>query len=368
MAVANTYSTKKDVKEAVKELKNSFSSAENKFVLYFASSIFLPDELAAEMQSAFPDSKLLGCSTAGEITSGKVLKNSLVAMSFGSSELEDVEVTVIERVKEEDNVKKAFEKFEKHFGEEVKQMDVEKYVGIILFDGMVGAEEKIMDIVGDSTNLTIIGGSAGDDVKFKETHVFVDGKSYMDAAVVALLKTKQGFDIIKTQSFEETGKKLKATKVDESSRKIVEFDGRPATEVYAEVLGASPEQAADHFMENPVGLIIDNEPFVRSPQRVDGKSICFYCQVKEGTELSLLKSTDIVVDTKKAVEDKLDELGHISAIINFHCILRTLELENKGQTEAYGEIFTDIPTIGFSTYGEQYIGHVNQTSTMLVLK
>jgi len=50
------------------------------------------------------------------------------------------------------------------------------------------------------------------------------------------------------------------------------------------------------------------------------------------------------------------------------CILRTLELESKGITEAYGKLFTDIPTIGFSTYGEEYIGHINQTSTMLVFK
>jgi len=94
----------------------------------------------------------------------------------------------------------------------------------------------------------------------------------------------------------------------------------------------------------------------------------FYCNVLEGMELSLLNSTDIVKDTKKAIDDKKKELGNISAIINFHCILRTLELENKGITEAYGKLFTDIPTIGFSTYGEEYIGHINQTSTMLVFK
>lgn len=60
--------------------------------------------------------------------------------------------------------------------------------------------------------------------------------------------------------------------------------------------------------------------------------------------------------------------GPISGIVNFHCILRTLDLERQGQTEAYGRIFADIPTIGFSTYGEEYVGHINQTSTMLLFQ
>ena len=62
------------------------------------------------------------------------------------------------------------------------------------------------------------------------------------------------------------------------------------------------------------------------------------------------------------------ELGGISGIINFNCILRTLELGQKGLTEDYGKLFEVAPTVGFSTYGEQYIGHINQTATMLVFR
>ena len=85
-------------------------------------------------------------------------------------------------------------------------------------------------------------------------------------------------------------------------------------------------------------------------------------------ELSVLESTDIVRDTREAVAKKAKEFGAISGIINFQCILRTRELEQENQTEEYGRIFTEIPTVDFSTYGEEFIGHVNQTSTMLVFR
>jgi len=94
----------------------------------------------------------------------------------------------------------------------------------------------------------------------------------------------------------------------------------------------------------------------------------FYCNIKNGAELSVLESTDIVKDTQKAVQDKVKALGHVSGLINFNCILRTLELDSKKQADAYGDVFKSVPTIGFSTYGEEYIGHINQTATILALK
>jgi hypothetical protein len=176
------------------------------------------------------------------------------------------------------------------------------------------------------------------------------------------------FSLVKTQSFSPLPKKLQVTRANEATREIMEFNHRPAAAAYAEAVGSSVAEAPAHFMHNPVGLVFEGEPFVRSPQQIKGNSMLFYCGVKEGIELNLLESTDILADTKKAIEMARSELGGISGIINFNCILRTLELRQKGITGEYGELFTDTPTIGFSTYGEQYIGHMNQTATMLVFR
>jgi len=111
-----------------------------------------------------------------------------------------------------------------------------------------------------------------------------------------------------------------------------------------------------------------DEPFVRSPQQVVGEAVKFYCAIGEGAELEILRSTDIVEETRAALERKRKMLGGISGVVNFNCILRTLELRRNGQEQAYGQLFTEVPTVGFSTYGEEYLGHVNQTATMLVLR
>ncbi len=156
--------------------------------------------------------------------------------------------------------------------------------------------------------------------------------------------------------------------MDEVSRTVIGFNDQPAAKAYAAAIGCPEAKVSEGFMLYPVGVIIGGEPYVRSPQRLDKENIVFYCNIKQGTELSILESRDIVKDTSKALSDMTKALGHISGIINFNCILRTLELDAKGEADAYGKAFSNVPMVGFSTYGEGYIGHINQTATMLVLK
>jgi hypothetical protein len=193
--------------------------------------------------------------------------------------------------------------------------------------------------------------------------VAVNGKVITGPGAMALLYVPGGFDLIKTQSFCTTGKTLTPTRVDRKTRAVLEFDGKPAAQAYAEAVGVtSVGEAANAFMTNPLGLMAGDEPFVRSPQRIDGDKVHFYCSVHEGVELAVLKGQNIVADTEKALSQT-----QFRSLIVFNCILRTLDLKNQGKTEAFGKLFTK-PTIGLSTYGEAFIGHINQTATILALR
>jgi hypothetical protein len=369
MDIISACSTKTTVDEIAKDIGEQLILFDTKLLLFFASSKFAPEEISRKMQGAFPSALVFGCSTAGEIFTGRMLDDSVVVMGFNDDSLLDAKIEIIEDLDDKDGVKKAFDSFAGHFGESVADMASREYAGIILVDGLSGAEESLIETIGDSTNVVFIGGSAGDDLKFSSTHLYANGKTYTNAAILALLKPGTDFTFVKTQSFRDLGIRLDVTKADEASRTVIEFNGKPAAVAYAEAVNSSVEDASNRFMHNPVGLLIDDEPYVRSPQQIkDNGTMAFYCGVREGMELSLLESTDIIEDTRTAIRQAGKESGVIYGIINFNCILRTLELKQKNLTGEYGDIFSSVPTAGFSTYGEQYIGHINQTATMLVFK
>lgn len=370
--IKSVYSTKSLEKEVVEDIKEQLHNCDTKLLIYFASSNFTQHILSSLLKEAFKDSIVIGCTTAGEIVSGKMLKNSVVAMSINSNIISDGKVEVIEHMKKKISLDEAFASFEKYFNESSYTMDATKYVGIVLIDGVSNKEERVMDLIGDKTNVFFVGGSAGDDNKFYKTYVCANGQTYTDSAVLLMLKINDNaeLDIIKTQSFEVLDEILIANKVNEEKREVIEFNNRPAIVAYSDAVGAtSIDDVEKYFMSNPVGLFVgEDDVYIRAPQQVKGTSMLFFCNILEGMEVRVLKTTNIIEDTKKAIQSKINEIGKIDGIINFHCTERTLELERKNLEKEYGDIFIDIPTIGFSTYGEELIGHMNQTSAMLVFR
>jgi len=367
MPIATAFSTK-PLPDLVADLKSQCICGPPRAVVFFASSHYEPQALSQQMQAAFPGACVVGCSSAGEIAAGRMMSGSVVAMFFGPDVVEDAAAEVVGDLESEPRVAEAFAEFERHFQTPVSQLDIRKHVGLVLVDGLSGREERLMEKIGSGTDVFFVGGAAGDDLRFQTTHVFAVGKAHTNAAVLLLLRLKRGFEILKTQSFKLTGKRLLATEVDEARRQVLQFDRQPAVEAYAAAVGVPPEQAAACFMRHPLGLMVHGEPFVRSPQRVDGLSIVFYCQIKQGMQLEVLEGTDIVADTRAAIERQMTAMGTISGLIDFHCILRTLQLRDEKRCDQYGAIFSGIPAIGFSTYGEEYLGHINQTSTILLFR
>lgn len=369
MALVTVHSTQNDPTRAMRELRDGLGGLSPRFLLFFASSNFAPDELGAALRETFGAVPSIGCTTAGEIVSGKMLKGSVVMLAMDADDLGSVTVASIDDMHDRARTIAAVDRLASAIGVPARDLDAGRYLGLVLHDGLSGAEEHVMEALGTATNVPFIGGSAGDDLAFRATHVFVNSEPRRGGAVLALLEPKRAFHLLKTQSFEVLDEKLVVTSVDEATRTVKEFNGKPAALEYARAIGVPVEELTSRFQSNPVGLVLaSGEPFVRSPQQLKGTDVVFYCQVKTGMQLHVLRARNIVEDTQRDFSAKVLQMGSCRAVINFHCILRTLELEQKNQCDAYAKIFADIPTVGFSTYGESYIGHINQTSTLVLFE
>ena len=82
------------------------------------------------MRKAFPQAETFGCSTSGEIVSGKMLKNAVVAMGLNSDVIEDFNLQVVENIQCENRVPDAFKGFAEHFKEDPFTMSVDHYAGL----------------------------------------------------------------------------------------------------------------------------------------------------------------------------------------------------------------------------------------------
>jgi hypothetical protein len=376
MKIYTAQSKKMIPKDAVNELKEIFNSqnktvgdigasanSENakniKAITFFASSIYEPSDLIAAMNENFPNIQVFGCSTMGELITGELHSNSIVAMAFTDEIIEDIKIEVLENTTKKIDLESAVHSFEEYYSTPISQLDNKKYFGIAYFDGIAQKEEIILDRLGEYTNVFFTGGSAGDDVKFQKTFVYAKGKCYSEAAVLAIVKSKVKFGFEKMQSVVSTGHKVIATKVDEANRLVYEFDGRPVGEVYMELLGIPLDEVPNTFAEYVFAHNIDGQPYLRALQHC-GEQLEFRtaCAIKKGTEIEIMKLGDIVGDTRKSLNEIKKKYTNILGALAFDCGYRYFTALAKNAVVEYGNLFSEYPTVGFCTYGEVYLGHL----------
>jgi hypothetical protein len=358
------------VASIVRALREDLAGQPAAVVLYFASSDYEPMDLAGPLTAAFPEASVVGCSTAGEFTdrttgvhgiSAAALPAELVGRHAAG--LGEIASSAIEGTDD------AVRAVERGLGVSLRSLDPERWFGLVLIDGMNGKEEAVNERLGTAAPLlNVVGGSAGDDLKFERTWVALGTSISWAGVVLLVLEPLVTFEVVKTCSFAPTGNVWRVTKADTEARTVWELDGVPALDRYAEAVGIAPDQVDESsFMEHPVGLMIDGEPFIRSPQQVVGdRGIRFYCQILEGMDVELMSSGDLIGDTAEAIGRARDELAGSSGAVLFNCILRRLEIDAKDLAEPFLHALGDIPCAGFHTYGESWLGHINQTLTGVI--
>lgn len=357
---------------AVAEFEVQVRQPDMALVLFFCSSTYDLAALAAAMNERFAGIPVVGCTTAGEIGPAGYRGRSLSGMSFPAGACTAVAGGI-----------DGLQSFEigrgRHFAQgllgRLEQLaptaDVRNSFGLLLIDGLSMREEPVTHALQDGLgSIRMIGGSAGDDLKFERTWVFHDGAFHSDSAALVLVTTEFPFRILKTQHFVSDGERLVVTEVDAARRVVREINGLPAIEEYGRIVGVPAEELMpSHFAAWPVVVMIDGTDFVRAIQHAnpDG-SLTFYCAIDEGVVLRVAHGRDLLGRLEDTLNELRADLGEMQAMLVCDCILRNLEATRDGSKEAVGELFRRNNAVGFATYGEQFGGvHVNQTLTGIAI-
>jgi hypothetical protein len=369
--VVRAHSPQLDTSAALAELTPQLAGVEPSLVLFFCSSNHDGLQIQRELQALARSATVAGCTTAGELSDRALSDGGVVLVALSRSKVKRCAavLTDYEGKDVETEVLGAARTLEERLQVSLRELSPDNWVGILLNEALHGLEDDVVDVVGHvAPLLSFVGGSAGDNLKSVQCTVFAEGRKSSNGSVLLLLELAVPYVVVKTCSFEATQTKVQITRV--QKRVVYEIDGQPALTRYAEIVGAPPEQLGDRvFMGNPLGVMIDGEPWVRAPTlRLPDGGIMFGARIIEGSELYLLHSTELVTDTRRALERGAAQLGKAPAIgILFNCAHRAIEIQVRQIQREFREAISAFPVVGFHSYGENYLTQLNQTLVGLLL-
>jgi len=363
-------SLQKEAESAVLELRQAMGVSDPDLLLFFCSSEYDRTVLSKALSERFR-CPTVGCTTAGEISPAGYQEGGIVAASIQSPELKAHVrlLSPLSQWKASDFMTLALD-LKKSLSQGAS-FDKSRMFGLLLIDGLSKLEDEVIaSLYSNLDGIPIIGGSAGDDLRFRETFIYADGSFRKDAAVLILFETSLPFTVFKTQHFEPTDLKIVVTEADSRNRIIYEINGLPAAMEYARLLGLKVEDLTPTvFSENPVMIRLGGDYYVRSIQKVNPDlSLSLYCAIEEGLVLTIGRGSDIAENLRQVIRGLLkDPRGNHLAVF-CDCILRKLEVADKSLRPIFSTILAGLTVVGFSTYGEQFNSiHVNQTLTGVIL-
>lgn len=363
------FSTNKNTDLAVTEVCNSaikgLSGATSDLAIVFVSTEHDYKAVLKKIKTLTKTTNIVGCSTAGEFNESNAATGGISLMLISSDTIK-FSLEKSTDVKQE-NFKQIADTVFGSYKDESRKMMAEGFPNqtvLILTDGfMTNRDELIKDIYA-KTGITsqLAGGSAGDDVKFKETCVFYNEEVLVNALVFVKLFSKNKVGIGVSHGMKPSSQTMKVTKSDGS--KVYELDGKPALEVYKEHAKAhgvelTPENTSAYLIANNLGIKDLTFQKIRAPisANPDG-SLNVAGEVPQGATVTIVESG--VDPLLKAADDAANEaktnLKGIkpAGVVVFDCICRQIILDKDYVREAQtiSKVLDSSPTVGFSTYGE----------------
>lgn len=360
--------------------------SENTLILVFASPTFRTNtKPILELAQAYKKSKIIGCSTAGEIFGPNIFDNSIsvAVVQFESTKLQLAKAEV--KSSEESSEAGAQLAKSLHQNQNLKGI-------FVLSDGLnVNGSELIKGLNKNSAKeVTITGGLAGDGADFKNTWVIYDGK-IVDHCIGAIgfygdqihvgHGSRGGWDIFGPERMITRSK----------GNVLYELDNQPALKLYKTYLGDRASELPASGLLYPLAIRNPSDPgsqhIVRTILGIDEKSqsLTFAGDLPQGYYAQLMRANfDRLIESANEAGENAYNLIFEQTIlspqpvlaIDISCVGRRLLLgeRTEEETETTLESMPKGSTqIGFYSYGELSplaVGNCelhNQTMTITTL-
>lgn len=332
-------------------------------LIVFSSVSFNQLELLQGIKSICENATIIGCSSAGEITTQGSTKNSVALMGFNSNALGLSFATGAGFGLSQD----ARDAGRKCAQQTIKTTLSKRHLFLAFPDGLAGngadVIKGIQEVLG--TSFPIVGGSAGDDFLFQKTYQYYHDKVLSDSVVGILLGGEISVGIGVRHGWCAIGKAHQVTRA--RGNIISELDGKGAFKIYQDYFGEEAQNLKKLAWAKvgtiyPLGMSIpdEDEYLIRYAFRATSNDelVCA-AQVPQGAQVHLMiaDKKGVLQATQEATlraKESLRSTNILAAII-FDSVARKRVLGLRAQEEV--EVIKEtlgkaVPIIGFYSYGE----------------
>jgi hypothetical protein len=334
-----------------------------KLLVVFCSDSYDLPVLAAAIAGQAPGTPLIGCTTAGEIATGRATTASVVVTAFGGP---GFAVRTAAAPNASERLREAGEEIAAALSEPLETHPHQ--VAIMLSDALAGDQREVIRgayaVLG--ATVPLVGGCAGDDFKLSATFQLFGGEVVNDTLVGALLASEAPLGIGVRHGWRPVGEPILVTR--SAQNRVYTLDDRPALDVYLERFDAPEEARTDaaafaHFsMTHPLGLgrrsTEEGARYVASANFEDG-SLNMIAEVPQGGIVWFLEGDvdSVLGATDGACREALEALDGRDPVLllAFDCAARRLVLGDEGierETALIAGHACGAPVAGFYSYGE----------------
>ena len=358
----------------------SMDSPQTLVLVFGASELGEREELFNRLAGEYPESQLIGCSTAGEIQQERIWDGSLMVaiVQFERTKVRHAHA-MIERAKDSYT---AGRELAAQLRAPETSLEELRAVFVLSCGTDVNGSELVRGLNARlPSHVVVTGGLAGDGDRFGETWVMANGRTSPGAAVAIGLYgdsvriscgTQGGWD---TAGFDSVVTSARGNM-------IYELDGKPALERYKEALGARAVELPASALEFPLEMKGDDgNPVLRTVLGIDAslQALVLGGEIPTGTRVTVMQASRdrLIFGAHVAGHAAFGEHQGPTLALTVSCVGRRLVLGERAHEEVAATLHRlprGTQQVGFYAYGEvasaQDSRHAhlhNQTMTLTVL-